>query len=247
MWMWINQLDFEWTEKNRTKSQPTWFKPKINLLLFESWKTVMKFYISRPGSGGSMSCVLFLFAYRTVVVLASIWCFSYPFWHLDFCIRRMRVWMGRGVKSQVSCTSSRFQTPPAPSIPSLSILNCRFPLIDRFKSTIFVCGRYHISPGQSSGLDSQGAWADDLREKSERFEYWLAWSNIYFIDSDVNQQMFYRRKISWIINYEFTTLFDRIVILIYGLNGVYVRYGILNSTTLNLKLARLIRQVEKRL
>lgn len=28
--------------------------------------------------------------------------------------------MGRGVKSQVSCTSSRFQTPPAPSIPSLS-------------------------------------------------------------------------------------------------------------------------------
>ena len=154
----------------------------------------------------------------------------------------MRVWMGRGVKSQVSCTSSRFQTPPAPSIPSLSPS-----LTAAFHSSTVLNQRFLYADGTIYRLDSQGVWADDLREKSERFEYWLAWSNIYFIDSDVNQQMFYRRKISWIINYEFTTLFDRIVILIYGLNGVYVRYGILNSTTLNLKLARLIRQVEKRL
>ena len=110
----------------------------------------MKFYISRPGSGGSISCVLFLFAYRTVVVLASIWCFSYPFWHLDFCIRRMRVWMGRGVKSQVSCTSSRFQTPPAPSIPSLSpSLTAAFHSSTVLNQRFFVRGRYHISSART--------------------------------------------------------------------------------------------------
>ena len=113
----------------------------------------MKFYISRPGSGGSMSCVLFLFAYRTVVVLASIWCFSYPFWHLDFCIRRMRVWMGRGVKSQVSCTSSRFQTPPAPSIPSLSPS-----LTAAFHSSTVLNQRFLYADGTIYRLDSQAVW-----------------------------------------------------------------------------------------
>ena len=118
-------------------------------------KTVMKFYIlvavRRYDKHYS----------RTVPyhqgVLVSIWCFSYPLWHLDFCIRRMRVWMGRGVKSQVSCTSSRFQTPPAPSIPSLSpsltaafhsstVLNQRFLYAD---GTIY---RLH---GHSSGLSGR--------------------------------------------------------------------------------------------
>ena len=109
------------------------------------------------------------------------------------------------MESQVSCTSSRFQTPPATSIPSpFSILNCRVPLtVDRLKSMIFsVYGILRTIFGPEERVRDK---------KSERFEYWLAWSNIYFIDSDVNQQMFYRRKISWIINYEFTTrstLFD---------------------------------------
>lgn len=116
-------------------------------------KLYMKFYISRPGSGGSMSCVLFLFAYRTVVVLTSIWCFSYPFWHLDFCIRRMRVWMGRGVKSQVSCTSSRFQTPPAPSIPSLSPS-----LTAAFHSSTVLNQRFLYADGTIYRLDSQAVW-----------------------------------------------------------------------------------------
>ena len=108
-----------------------------------------------------------LFYSRTVPYhLASIWCFSYSLWHLDFCIRRMRVWMGRGVKSQVSCTSSRFQTPPAPSIPSLSpspSFNCRFPLRSTVLNHRFlVRGRY---------IGRYGLGEERTRDKSERFEY----------------------------------------------------------------------------
>ena len=124
MWMWINQLDFEWTEKNRTKSQPTWFKPKINLLLFESWSKNCNEILY---SGGT-----FLFAYRTVpprcslpfgvlAIRSGIWIFVFDEWGF-----------GWGVRSEVSsqlhlqpvsnstCTFYFFS--PAPSF------NCRFPL-----------------------------------------------------------------------------------------------------------------------
>ena len=94
MWMWINQLDFEWTEKNRTKSQPTWFKPKINLLLFESWSKNCNEILY---SGGT-----FLFAYRTVpprsslpfgvlAIRSGIWIFVFDEWGF-----------GWGVRSEVS-------------------------------------------------------------------------------------------------------------------------------------------------
>ena len=111
-----------------------------------------------------------------------------------------------------------FLLSPSPSF------NCRFPL----RSTVLNHRFLHADGTSDDTSDGTRTWrgADDLRDKSERFEYWLAWSNIYFIDSDVNQQMFYRRKISWIINYEFTTLFDSNFNI---LNGVYVRYGILNT------------------
>ena len=121
-------------------------------------KTVMKFYIVAVRR---YEKYYFLFAYRTtslpfgvLAIRSGIWIFVFDEWGF-----------GWGVKSQVSCTSSRFQTPPAPSIPSLSpspSFNCRFSL----RSTV-LNHRFLHADGTSDGCTVRTRGEVDERQVRE--------------------------------------------------------------------------------